>query len=259
MEKVDQNYRQKTVVVLGPPRSGTSTTAGLLNILGVDMGNLRDATPENPKGLFEDKDFLSLIREIFIAADPTLKEWNGAVGWKPPSPEAVLSQRDRYKEKIKELISKRAAETKSSMWGWKVASTGMAVELFLPYLSNPHFVVVLRNPLDIAKSSVEYTKGKERLNLIESLRVSNSYYQGIFNFLSVHPTLPTMFISFEDMVNNPTREAKKLADFLGVEFTPEKAEEAINFVIPRDKIDMEKRKKRVKQSIWKSFRLLRNR
>jgi hypothetical protein len=56
---------QKTVVVLGEARSGTSVTAGILAILGVDMGSVYFSTKSNPKGSFEDRDVQKLNREFF--------------------------------------------------------------------------------------------------------------------------------------------------------------------------------------------------
>jgi len=66
---VDSSERNcKTVVVLGKARSGTSITAGLLNILGVDMGGDRSPTPFTAHGAYEDLEFNDLNSEILEAA-----------------------------------------------------------------------------------------------------------------------------------------------------------------------------------------------
>ena len=54
------------IIVLGPGRCGSSTIARLLhNNLGVSMGKrFRESNPSNPKGFFEDLDFLELNQAI---------------------------------------------------------------------------------------------------------------------------------------------------------------------------------------------------
>jgi len=248
------NSEKKVVVVLGPPRSGTSVTAGILQILGVDMGNLRSPTFKNPKGLFEDKDFLALTRQIALSTDPSLKNWKGAVGWKPLFPEKVLTQKDKFNRKIRELVEKREKETNAKMWGWKAINTNVQIELFLPYLINPHFIIVFRNLLDIAKSSVDYTKNKENLNIMEALQICKFYYGCIFNFLESHPNLPRIFVSFEDIINNPEKETNLIANFLNIKTCPSKMKKIKYIVIPRNKINLEKRKFYIKKMIKRVFK-----
>lgn len=254
----NRNSFRKVVVVLGAPRGGTSVTAGLLSVLGVDMGNLRGSTPKNPKGLFEDRDFLALIREIIIAADPELNKPDAVVGLNPPTVEKVLSQKANFNGRIQQFINERDGAATCPVWGWKVITTNIAIELFLPYLTNPHFVVVFRNPLDIGKSLVEYTKKNQKLTLIKALKLCNYYYQSIFNFLDSHPGLPVLFVTFADIVANPSKEAERMADFLNIEFAAKHAYRAEQFVIPRNKIELAKRKMRVKQMAHKRlFRIVR--
>lgn len=236
MKNKSPNKKQKTVVVLGPPRSGTSTIGGLLSILGVDMGRVREPKLKNPKGFYEDRDFLNLIDGIYEEADPT------SSGWRPPSLEKILDQKDKFDERIKELIKSRSAKAGSSIWGWKVVGTNLAIELFLPYLSDPHFIVTFRNILDTAKSAVEYTKDKQKLTLTEAVELSTFYYQKIFAFLKRYPALPRIFTSYDAILNNPQAETKRVAGFLDLKLTTEQLKKARKFVIPRDKIRKEKEK-----------------
>ena len=54
----------KLILVVGPPRSGTSTTARILHEkLGVCMGHhLVSGNPGNPDGFYEDQKYVELIR-----------------------------------------------------------------------------------------------------------------------------------------------------------------------------------------------------
>lgn len=217
-------------------------TAGILNIIGVDMGNIRDPDHENPKGYFEDKDFLSLHDNILEAAD------SDAHGFNPPPVEKILNQRDQFDGRIQDLIEQRPLNSDSGVWGWKVTTTSFTLPLFLPYLSNPYIVVVFRNQLDIAKSAVKYTKNKSynELDLIEALDVTNYYYRSICGFLKEESNLPTLYVSFEDIVDIPREETKRIADFLEFTLEPSHLQEVDDYVSPKEEMAKAKFMSRVK-------------
>lgn len=244
---------QKTVIVLGCSRSGTSMTAGILDIVGVKMGNLRDPAPENPKGYFEDKDFLSLCDDMLIAADPAAHSFN------PPPVQDILKTKDRFDTRIKRLLKKRALEAGRESWGWKVTITCFTIRLFLPYLKSPHFVIVFRNHLDIAKSMVKYTKNKsfyQELDLLQALELTDRYYSAIYGFLGEYNTLPKYFISFDDIIKDPERELEGLAGFLNIPVTAISYEEVRRFVTPREKMRSLKRKYRSLEMARRLYKLI---
>ena len=234
--------KQKCVVVLGSPRSGTSMISGLLSILGVDMGNIRQPDPENPTGYFEDKDFLSITDDIFEAAEP------GSDGFHPPCRKKILAVKQNFDNRISTLINHSLSNTKSQIWGWKTTGTCLTIELFLPHLVDPCFVIVLRNPLDIARSAIKYTKAKpyKELNLLEGLEVANLHYRHIYAFFENHSNLPVCYVSFDDVVRNPVKELTALAKFLGLRTMRKQFREARNFVASSAKIKRIKVKARMK-------------
>ena len=60
----------KLVVVLGMHRSGTSAITRGLEVLGVNLGdNLYPAAIDNPKGFWEDNDFLGINEELLAHLD----------------------------------------------------------------------------------------------------------------------------------------------------------------------------------------------
>ncbi|HUU33183.1 MAG TPA: hypothetical protein VMW48_03915, partial [Vicinamibacterales bacterium] len=72
------------LIVLGMHRSGTSLAASLLADAGLDVGTrLLGANASNPRGHFEDEDFVELqqavLRELGLSPD----------GWVTTSPPAV--------------------------------------------------------------------------------------------------------------------------------------------------------------------------
>jgi hypothetical protein len=239
---------KKTVVVLGLARSGTSVLAAILRALGVDMGSsLRDKA--NPYGSFEDRDFAQLHKKIFeLAGHKTY--------WRPPALEEVLRLRDQCDPLIHELVNSRTVP----VWGWKHPRTILTLDLFLPHLENPHLVAIFRNPLGIAKSSVEHTKNytADRVDFFQALRLANFYYGELAKALERHRALPTATVAFEDVVTQPLKEAEKLAHFLQLTLTEEKRAQIERTVIARDRIAHEKAKAKdfftgAIPRLWKKF------
>jgi len=113
----------KTIVVLGAPRSGTSMTAGILSHMGVDFGKVRSPDAENPRGYYEDRDFLKLILKIFRSVDAS------ANGFNPPDIAKILSQRSKFKNQIRMLVQDRITGTTSKLWGWKATTTSFTINL----------------------------------------------------------------------------------------------------------------------------------
>jgi len=223
------NSPPKTVIILGVARSGTSLIAGILDILGVKLSPDKVLGSWNPRGEFEDPDFRNINKEIYKSV--------GADYYKnPPMPGQLLFQENKFKDKIQTLVRKKSMG--KSIWGWKDPLTSLTIELFLPYLINPHFIIILRNPIDVAKSLVRHAK----IDFCEALKLNFFYNSQIVGFLEKYPSLPKFYISFEDLINNPEKEVKRMADFLGLELTEEKMKKIESFIVPRDKIPHEKRK-----------------
>jgi len=183
----------KTIIILGFARTGTSLTANICKELGVDFGNnLRPADRFNLKGYFENNDFINLDGEIL----------DGKYNWQNSTHEKVMSKKEKYEEKIKKLIKQH----ETNLWGWKCSITLFTIDLYLPYLKNPHFVICKRNPESALKSS----KGLSSDHY-------NFYDKELKNFIQKKSKYPMLFISFEDYFVKPEEQVEKIRKFLGVE------------------------------------------
>jgi hypothetical protein len=239
-----ESSNQKSVVVLGAARSGTSVTAGLLEALGVNMGALGASRKWNPKGSFEDKDFQRLNRHIFAMTGDSRNYWN------PPSPSEILDLHSAVAPRIQALIERKSAELR--LWGWKTPTTCLTVELFLPYLTKPYLITVLRNPLATAKSAITHTKG--RIDLIQSLGLVNFYTGEVLNSIERHSEIPNLFVSFESIVANPRAEAYRVAEFLGLDPSQDQMTRVDQLVIPRERIDTAKKTAKLIERLPKFLR-----
>ena len=232
----DPTISARTVVVLGLARSGTSVITGILKILGVDMGpSLEDNS--NPRGSNEDVDFAKLHKTIFDLTG------DGRDYWSPPSRDEIVAVASKIEPAARALIESKSAGKR--LWGWKHTRTILTYDLFLPHLPDPYFVLVFRNALGTALSAVEHTRRRPKpLNLSEALRLVHFYQGEMLHFLRSHPDLPAHFISYEDVLLDPVREANKLGAFLGINVSHEMAHQMADLVIPRERLPAEKRKMR---------------
>jgi hypothetical protein len=237
---VTDKQKQKTVIVIGTARSGTSVTGGMLSSLGVDMGNVGYPTKSNPRGAFEDRDFERFHKEMFNAID------GGKTYWDPPTRERVLEEKPAVDARIARLIAEKAKG--QSLWGWKHPRQVLTIDLFLPYVENPHFVMVFRNPLEIAYSSVEHTKNRARsVDLITGLKLANFYQKEMVDFLDRYPQFPAILVTFDDIVRQPMKEAARLAEFLDIDLDEKKRKAVEHMVIPREQIEASRK---VATGLW---------
>lgn len=211
----------------------------MLSILGVDMGpSLEDKS--NPRGSHEDIDFAKFHKAIFDTAG------GGKDYWNPPSREVILGLGPKFDAALRALLTKKSDG--QSLWGWKHPRSLLTYELFLPHLANPYFVLVFRNQLSTALSCVEHTrKLRQPLNFAQALRLVHFYEGEMLRFLEAHPNIPSLLVSYEDVVLDPVKEAAKMAGFLGFGLSDDTAHAITQFVIPRDQLPREKKKRR---SFW---------
>ena len=111
---------EKTFVVLGCPRGGTSLIAGALSLSGVHMCSHRNLT-----GQFEDPEFKISPRESRQA-----------------------------RRLLKRVIASRNASYK--YWGWKLPNNIYYIREVVDLLVNPVYVFVYRDIDDIARSSAKH-------------------------------------------------------------------------------------------------------
>lgn len=227
----------KAVVLMGLARSGTSTVTGVLHLLGVDMGAREYADKWNPKGSFEDQDFQKLHKKIFDRAGDGLTYWN------PPTYEALMGLKNELAPCIKSFLEEKAHG--KVFWGWKHTRTILTIDLFLEHLTNPCFVVVFRNPVATARSSVKHTQRYEdKVDFHRALRLVHFYHGELLNFFDRHPALPKIVVAYEELVASPREEAIRIAEFLGIAPSEATMTHIEAFVLPGEQLAREKARSR---------------
>jgi hypothetical protein len=165
----------KTIVVLGMHRSATSLVARTLHS-EVNMGsNLLCGYNDNPKGHYENVEILQINKDILEKAGGS---WDN-----PPSQEKILECFSIFDDRMRNAISKeteKATKMGLESWGFKDPRTCLTIDLWMPFLENPQFVVCYRKPLDVAKS----LKLRNNLSIDKGLKLTEIYNQRIHNFMT---------------------------------------------------------------------------
>lgn len=145
----------RAICVLGMHRSGTSLVARLLDGLGVYFGDDRDFLPPNranTQGYWE-------IRAVAELQDAILEELSLSWATAHPLPEGWERRPgiEPHRARLAELV--QATFSGHELFGWKDPRTCLLLPLWEPILARTraevHYVVVVRNPLDVAMSLVK--------------------------------------------------------------------------------------------------------
>lgn len=184
----------KQVVVLGMHASGTSMVSHILIKMGVRMGK-EFTGPVKGVPTWEDKEFMLLNAHILNQAGG---DWSH-----PPSPTRLLSLTDDVQRRVDNLVSARDLEAEElglECWGFKDPRSCLTIPLIAPYLLNPYYIRVVRNPLRTAQSLLQ--RGGRVYNTMDWINVGYEYTSRADKFLATEEY--KMTIHFEDLVKPGT-------------------------------------------------------
>jgi len=201
--------KKKVICVLGMHRSGTSAFGGVLSALGVNMGReLIGAQSDNPKGFYENRKVVKLNDKLFAA----LGTWSGS---------ALPLPGDHWDDASLRVLKEKAVNIVRSELGDETAFGMKDPRLcrLLPFWLGvfreagvePCFVIVLRNPLEVAGSML----ARDGAAIERTLMVWAAYMLEA----ELHSRgLPRAFVAFDDLIENPGKVVGDISDILGIEF-----------------------------------------
>lgn len=140
------------VVILGMLRSGTSALATAFSRLGLFLGEEKDFYPPdefNEGGYWELAEMIGANRRCLTALHMAYHQVGPLPsGWRElPSAEASLDE-------IESVLTKYFSG--HEIWGWKEPRTSILLPFYKEILArnsiSPHYVICVRNPLDVAAS-----------------------------------------------------------------------------------------------------------
>lgn len=213
------------VVIVGMPRSGTSSVAGALSRLGVYFGDDSDlygADEQNAGGYWEHRAINAVNRRFHLSmnlpaldVDPLPNDWRE----RPMTPAIVRS--------ASELLEKQFSNR--MFWAWKDPQAATLLpfvrEVFKSVGISPAVVICVRNPSDVAASQLKrqgtpfaQTVGAWVLSTLSALRDS----RGMMRHL----------VLYNRYLNDPSRVLAPIVD--NISLVPSEAEwkAATDFVRP---------------------------
>ena len=196
----------RTVVVLGAARGGTSMVAGILRILGVDMGV--DLDPSNN----EDRAFLGHRGNRVIFNDKTNDAARGA-----------------YLDRIRAHIELRARS--SALWGWKDPMASYYIRDVAGLLPSPVFIAITRDLAAIAIRENHAEKPTNPASVPAYFMNAAHDYIRIVQFLATN-TYPALLLSYERSLRQPRNIVAAIRDFVRLPENPEAESRAVRFVVP---------------------------
>jgi hypothetical protein len=214
-EMADNSHSSRGVIVLGPYRSGTSVTAKVLSVLGVNFGPVTELvppSPKNPGGFYERRDI--------NAANTALIESAGATLADPGDPRELAQRAD-----FATLQSANMSWThKRGLWGIKdprMCATLLAwVESGVLDRNSFRIVHVLRSIEPTVRSGLDFKAIREYCDGTEAgIRAMTERYIELADWHVKNLDVPSLEMSYEALIAQPDEIVGQLARFIGVDDT----------------------------------------
>lgn len=202
------------VVVVSRGRSGTSMIAGVLQHLGVCMGEkLLPANHNNPLGFYEDSEFNEIHKKV-------------CGDWKCPKP-SFSGLRDEYKR----IVEKKDQQ---KLWGLKDPLLCFVLDEFAKNLTKSEMKIIDINR-DINESiaslmnrDLYWNNSKSMMSYDQAKSICESYDSSKEMCLRKLHNTQILRLDHRNVINNPEEAVRQIADFVGVAVK----KEAIEFIKP---------------------------
>lgn len=249
-DKVAGPPRRNLLLILGMHRSGTSALTGVLEKLGVELGEeLLPPTRDNPKGYFENARVVAVQETLFTSLYRT---------WQDPRPLPAGWRESAVVDEAKEALTALVRDMftgDTAVAAVKDPRTSRVVPLWLDVArgakAQPGALLMLRHPGEVAGS----------LNKRDGLSRSRAHLLWMSYLLEAERTsrhIPRAFVSYEALLADWRGEierirqgladavppatvaaARDIDDFLDVSLRSHKAADAVERVSPFESLAME--------------------
>ena len=145
------NYLESPILITGCARSGTSLTAGIINLCGAFGGRMRPPNVNNKKGMFENVQITQGI------VKPFLKSIGADTMGQNPLPDPIKVRRkmffdgDAWTPRVLEVLKKEGYKG-NKQWFYKGAKMCLIWEIWNAAFPDARWIIVRRNKEDIIDS-----------------------------------------------------------------------------------------------------------
>jgi hypothetical protein len=201
---------EHVLIVAGTHRSGTSLLASLCEGAGVNMGKqlLGVGGGGNPKGHFEDCDFLEFQQQALLA--------NG-LGHAGYPAQSTIHVPETMMDRAKALIASRSGPDR--LWGWKDPRTVLFLDFWHALLPNAKYLFVFRSPWEVIDSLFCRGEGEFKSNPSLAVSVWLHCNRLIVDFIKRHPS-QCVFKEVSQVVDDPVGVFQEIRDRLHVPIGP---------------------------------------
>ena len=216
---------QKTVIVLGMHRSGTSAITNVLNSSGLYCGDEKELLPNdqfNEKGYYERKEVVDL-NEVILDQGFALASQNNAnvsgelsraaltgYGWVKgawlPALAQILNKMEPERS-LAEYVKNVYAQANGRHMVLKDPRLSLTLPVWQPHLGSTLIVMMIRDPDEVSRSLME----RNELPDFVTQPLWTSYNQSA---LRVTTGCPRLLVNYHDLINSPKETVKKLFEFL---------------------------------------------
>ena len=199
------------IIVLGMHRSGTSLTAELVCRWGA-YGSERDLVPPsqwNARGYWEYAPLVRFNDRLLQGVD---SKWNVPPSEDGASALARLARKGAYRKEALQLLDKMRSAGRT--WFWKDPRLSILLPFWRRLWKDVTYVIVVRDPLDIALS----LRARDHLPISASLLLWQRYMVEILRWTRTHRS--KIFVDYDSLLDRGPAECARLSKFLDAECRP---------------------------------------
>jgi len=211
---------KRIVIVTGPGRSGTSTIAGTLTRLGLEVpGTAIAGNQTNPSGFYEPRWVVDFHRELLRGC---------GVGVQDPTPEALaitrrVGRRQDVRARLKDWLDARLSEQGSLVV--KDPRLLWFADLWLSVANDLNaptgFVTMLRHPAEVSASRQKYyTKSGVKDRRADDIARVAGWTNAAFVAEEVSRDHPRVFVRYVDLVDDWRQALTRVGGTLDLSFEP---------------------------------------
>lgn len=131
---------------------------------------------------------------------------------------------EEFQRHLNDVIATRNEEYGD--WGWKYPRAARYIERVCGSLRNPHFVIVIRDPVPASLRALASGKPNPLEAVMKRMDIDHRNLQ-----IAQNLKVPCLLVSYERAVSNPSNCVREMADFLGCEM-PANVARIISFMSP---------------------------
>ena len=213
------------LLVLGCHRSGTSSVARLLNMMGCSVGqpeNLLPPNKENPKGFWENTEVVDINKQVLEAVGA---RWDRVAHFSSAALQSAKPQQ-HFRDARKIITRLDSARP----WLIKDPRLCLTLEFWKPLLELPVYVLVSRHPVEVAKSLLNRNGIPLEVGIALWERYTVEALAAVRGGTVIH-------VHYNDLMRNPLEAVTSLHDALlqiGVRRIEHPAEAEINAFLSPD-------------------------